>query len=55
MLSRDSQLLQRTDHTRAVTVFDRRLDSLIEFGDASEGHMCQLICLQVMPDDLDVV
>jgi hypothetical protein len=54
-LSRDSWLGQRTDHALAVKVFDGGVNGPIEFGDASEGLMVQLICLQIVPDDLNVV
>ena len=54
-LSRDSQLGQRNDRTLAVQIFDCLVNGTIEFGDASECLMSQVVCLQVVPDDLDVV
>ena len=55
LLSRDSWLDQRIDHSLVVKVFDGCMDGLIEVGDAREGLMGQLICLQIVPNDLDVV
>ena len=54
-LSRDSRLGQRNDRTLAVQVVDGLVNGTIEFGDASECLMSQVIRLQVVPDDLDVV
>ena len=54
-LSRDSRLGQRNDRTLAVQVFDCLMNGRIEFSDASECLMSQIVRLQVVPDDLDVV
>jgi hypothetical protein len=54
LLSRDSRLGQRNDHTLAAKV-DCVVNGPIEFADFNEGLMCLLIRPQVVPDDLDVV
>ena len=54
-LSRDSWLGQRNDHTLSVQVSDCPVNGRIEFGDASECLVSQVVRLQIVPDDLDVV
>ena len=46
MLSRDSRLGQRNDRTLAVQVFDCLVNGPIEFSDASECLMSQIVRLR---------
>jgi hypothetical protein len=54
-LSGDSRLGQRNDHALAVQVFDCLVNGRIEFDDAGECLMSQVVRLQIVPDDLNVV
>jgi hypothetical protein len=54
-LSRDSWLGQRNNHALAIKVFDGGVSGPIESGDISEGLMGQLICLHMVPNDLNVI
>jgi hypothetical protein len=44
-----------TARTLAVQVFDRQVNGRIAFDDTNECLMGEVVCLQIVPDDLDVV
>ena len=55
LLSRDSRLGQRIDHSLLIKVIDGRVDRLVERVDVGEGLMGEVMRLQIVPDDLDII
>ena len=55
MLSRDSRLGQRIDHSLLIEVIDGRVDRSVERVDVRECLVGKVMCLQIVPDDLDII
>jgi hypothetical protein len=55
LLSRDSRLVQRIDHSLPIEFIDGRVDRLVERRDVGECLMGEVVRLEVMPDDLDII
>jgi len=50
-----SRLAERLDHSLAVVVAYSGTDRVTERRDIGEGLMCEVVRLEIVPDDLDVI
>ena len=55
LLSRDSRLGQRIDHSLLIKVIDGCMDRLVERGDIREGLMGEVVRLEIVPNDLNII